>query len=374
MQHFSCENPILEAAENCEQLFTQCYDASSKVDLNQDRQRDDDRPHLIANQQGRFRLWSEYIGVYAGRKASLDYRLRDSPEVTRLVLDQLSILHFHLENIRILLGGQSKTQATSKTKTSESVVSDTSSDTESENESSASSWDEPVDIRIVRQSITRLNRLSLTIRRLSVVQRNSRATYYEEEDENGVGRVWAFHAMAQHMVTTWYPNASEIIQHRLAETMVTRRRQLLYRQSHQQKLKGQGRQQSGPKRNQFAPQTFAGITHSPSSNSRNPNMPPKSMKPVLNSKAESRDTLSTTQASTMYASKFRPDAPSSRASTALSAAVNDFGCFELPKPPKPVQGHFDFSCPYCCLVVPLKEAEEKNWKYSSTFLLYFMNP
>jgi len=351
MQHSSGENRIFEAAENCEQLFTQCYDA-------QNRQPDTGWPHLIANQHGRYRVWSENIGIYAAEKASLDYRLRDSPTVARMVLDQLSNLSFHLENIINLQSGETETQATDEMKTPEDDASDTSQDSESENESSGSIRD----IDASREAIDRLNRLSLAIRRQSVIQRNSRAAYYEEEDENGVPKVWTFNVMAQRMVITWYPNASKIIQHRLAETMTIRRRQLLYRQSHQQKLKGQGGRQNRPNRNQFVTENSAGITHSPSSNYGYSNKPTQSTKSVSSSKAESRGKLSATQASTMVESKVQFDAPSSKASTAMSAAVSDFERLEPPKPPKPSQGHSEFACPYCCMVVPIKEAEEKNWK------------
>ena len=368
MEHNPGKNPvILEAAENCEQLFIQCYDESNKAVANQDR---DGWPHLIANQQGRFRVWAENIGVYADENASLDYRLRDSPTVAKVMLGQLSTLDTHLQNIKVfLLDGDDRTQATDEIRTPESVVSDTSPDSESE-ESKPSIPDEPADIRAVRHAIDRLNRLSLTIRRQSVIQRNSRAAFYEEEDENRVEKVSAFNAMAQHMVNIWYPDASEIIQHRLAETMVIRRRQLLYRRSHQQKLRGQAGRQSRPNRNQLAPPTSTGMRHSPSSNYRNYSAPTQSLRSVSNSKAETQSKRSATHASTMYESRFYPDAASSKASTAVSAAASDFEFFELPKPPKPIQqGHTDFICPYCYMVVPLKEAEGKNWKYVSIFYL-----
>lgn len=373
MEHNSGKNPIiLEATENSEQLFTQCYDASNKAVADQDRQSYEGWTHLIENQHGRFRVWAENIGVYADGKASLDYRLRDSPNIAKLMLDQLSTLDTHLENIKILLSGDDKTRSTDETSILEIAVSDTSPDSESE-ESLASIPDEPADIRATRHSIDRLNRLSLTIRRHSVIQRNSRAAFYEEKDENEVEKVSAFNAMAQHMVNTWYPDASEIIRHRLAETMVIRRRQLLYRRRHQEKLKGQGGKPSRPKRNQLAPQTSTGMRHSPSSNYRSYDGPAKSLRSVPNSKAETQGKRSATQASTMNESKFHPDAASSKASTALSVAASDFEYFELPKPPKPIQGHSDFSCPYCYMVVPLKEADGKNWKYVTTFFLYSMN-
>lgn len=47
-------------------------------------------------QRARFLIWSANIGVFANGHASLDYRLRDSLEAKKLMLDLLSSLKNHI--------------------------------------------------------------------------------------------------------------------------------------------------------------------------------------------------------------------------------------------------------------------------------------
>lgn len=48
------------------------------------------------DQRARFEIWSSNIGIYADGHASLDYRLRDSWEAKRLMLDLLCSLKNYL--------------------------------------------------------------------------------------------------------------------------------------------------------------------------------------------------------------------------------------------------------------------------------------
>lgn len=47
-------------------------------------------------QRARFLIWSANIGIFAGGHASLDYRLRDSWEAKKLMLDILGSLKSYL--------------------------------------------------------------------------------------------------------------------------------------------------------------------------------------------------------------------------------------------------------------------------------------
>jgi hypothetical protein len=48
-------------------------------------------------QRARFLIWSANIGIFADGHASLDYRLRDSLEARKLMLDLLGSLKNHLQ-------------------------------------------------------------------------------------------------------------------------------------------------------------------------------------------------------------------------------------------------------------------------------------
>lgn len=50
------------------------------------------------DQQGRFQIWAANIGVFARGHASLDYRLRDTPDILELIMQQVSILKGHLSS------------------------------------------------------------------------------------------------------------------------------------------------------------------------------------------------------------------------------------------------------------------------------------
>jgi hypothetical protein len=51
----------------------------------------------VEDQQARFRIWAGNIGVDAEGHASLDYRLRDSPQAHSLMLELLESLQSHLQ-------------------------------------------------------------------------------------------------------------------------------------------------------------------------------------------------------------------------------------------------------------------------------------
>jgi hypothetical protein len=61
-----------------------------------------DVAEFLDTECGRFRIWADGIGVFAGGHASLDYRLRDSPPVKDLLLGQLNIVRKHLTRGKII--------------------------------------------------------------------------------------------------------------------------------------------------------------------------------------------------------------------------------------------------------------------------------
>lgn len=53
---------------------------------------------MLSDQLGRFRIWSSSIGVFAAGHASLDHRLRDAPDVRRLILHLLETVLGRFQN------------------------------------------------------------------------------------------------------------------------------------------------------------------------------------------------------------------------------------------------------------------------------------
>ena len=55
------------------------------------------RPQWTEDQLARFNIWSTSLGVFENGHASIDYRLRDHPDVLNLVVSQLDVLRVNLE-------------------------------------------------------------------------------------------------------------------------------------------------------------------------------------------------------------------------------------------------------------------------------------
>jgi hypothetical protein len=52
---------------------------------------------VVEEQQARFNIWAANIGVFANPKASLDYRLSESPEILRMIGELLDLVYRNLE-------------------------------------------------------------------------------------------------------------------------------------------------------------------------------------------------------------------------------------------------------------------------------------
>ena len=77
---------ISDRAQMCAGLFHKILSAISG------RERIDSDPELSAqidDQLGRFSIWAGNIGVFAQATASLDYRVRDIPQIKDLIVQQL---------------------------------------------------------------------------------------------------------------------------------------------------------------------------------------------------------------------------------------------------------------------------------------------
>jgi hypothetical protein len=55
------------------------------------------QPQWSEDQLARFNIWIENLGVFENGHASVDYRLRDHPDILNLVTQQLDVLKINLE-------------------------------------------------------------------------------------------------------------------------------------------------------------------------------------------------------------------------------------------------------------------------------------
>ncbi|KAL8336317.1 hypothetical protein RB601_000233 [Gaeumannomyces tritici] len=97
----SSEPPtIAKAGKQCFDLFQKCYDLGGPLNVLQ--------KSLLEDQLTRFTIWTNMMGVFAGARASMDHRLRETPEVRDTVLSVLEGLAEHLETYSMLLQSQPK--------------------------------------------------------------------------------------------------------------------------------------------------------------------------------------------------------------------------------------------------------------------------
>jgi hypothetical protein len=217
----------------------------------------------------------------------------------------------------------------------------------------------------IEKAIDRLYRLSLIIRQPSRSAQNEKAERYIMRDDEGNNNNDSFADYARHVVDHRFPDAPEFLRAKLSYDIVIRRKRFLYRQSHQRKLSGVSMFKEGDEKNdvvfdktedmestvrgytaieEISPAELSlpefpqpkGFAPSHTSASAIPTQP----LPLINALEDTRSNQSTTFTAT----------PS------LSAPV------ELPRPPKPAAGTKEFECPYCCLILPIKQSKALRWR------------
>ncbi|KAL4903147.1 hypothetical protein BDW74DRAFT_156725 [Aspergillus multicolor] len=201
------DGSISECAKLCLQLFNQCLDQFYLLSPKQQSEIDD--------QFGRFSIWLSNIGVFAPTRGSLDYRLREAPDIQRLVRRLLRTLNDQIQQYITRLGFNRPVQEFRH----ENPVS------ESESLGSLVSG--------MAEEITLMHQLSNTIRKASRDGQNEKAaTAFKilDDDGNDIGQCFMDH-FALEIIQRRFPGCDRGLQKRLAATMLLRRKRILYRRS-----------------------------------------------------------------------------------------------------------------------------------------------
>lgn len=85
------DDTIRKVSVRCLRLFAQNIDNGKTLDG-----KDEQAQSTIQNEFVRFKLWESNIGVLADVHASLDFRLREVPDVAELFLRQLDTIEERL--------------------------------------------------------------------------------------------------------------------------------------------------------------------------------------------------------------------------------------------------------------------------------------
>lgn len=213
----------------------------------------------------------------------------------------------------------------------------------------------------IEQTIDRLYRLSVAIRRPSIISQNAKAANFVIRDEDGNDYGEQFANFALTWITVQFPDAAPAIRERLARSVTLRRKRFLYRQSHQKKL-GMQSFLSPPPRVERS--TSPGLDADSTVIARTVVENPAQGTHVQHNKVPKSKLPSQTSASKV-SGKFRTDdiiePPPSRAPTVFSGAFTQHGSLPIPNPPEPLPGSKEFECPYCCMMLPMKEAGRSLW-------------
>lgn len=335
---------ILDVTRQCVALFGRAcsdrtLDASTRAD--------------IENQLGRFKIWAGTIGVFAAGKASTDARLRDDEDVKDMMIDLLLRLRRAIDAFLkpVLIEEDNDDQASGPTDSSDE--SEASLVLSIGGESSATTVESIIpshyvaSLRDIDSTISRLYRLSAVIRKPTSLHENTRvASFIEKSDDGPDASDFKFHVRWQ--IDFRFPDASDAIVDRLASAVLFRRRKLLYRERHQQKL-SQGLESAFQEEIQV-------LTTTPAAAQRSSGHTQRQSSRLLKTAASIRSSSSSIPLSATEASVVNRRALASYPRTLAGgsnytkSAVARRSQLDVPSPPKAVETK-EAICPYCFEVV-----------------------
>ena len=213
----------------------------------------------------------------------------------------------------------------------------------------------------IEEIIDRLIDLSRSIRKSGKVQSDGKGERFIPSDENGGGQRPEFLNYARLVIRREVSGASDWLQQRLIDSMLTRWSRLLYRRRHQQKLSGvvQHTEIISQDANQCKETEKEGFETKPADISATQTI----SDPVSVAK---KPAISSTYPSVKPGRE--PLIPKMSAATGLSRKARSSiqgSKLDIPKLPRSRIKKNVFECPYCCILCPEEEAIGPFWKLVS---------
>ncbi|KAI7764031.1 hypothetical protein LZL87_006413 [Fusarium oxysporum] len=190
---------ISACANDCLDSFQKCLFSAASIHPRE--------LSMVEDQFARFSSWANGIGVFAPGSASMDHRLRYAPDVTGVVIGLLESLNYRL--LKVLV----------------SII-------ESSNRGNANE-DFQKGLVDAASEISRLNKISNTIRRASKDTQALKASSFQIKDDEGNDVEDILREHFKHHICDKFPGLGEVLQDRLAQTMLLRRKRILYRRYRQ---------------------------------------------------------------------------------------------------------------------------------------------
>lgn len=329
----------------------------------------------------RFRIWAGNVGAFAPGNASIDYRLRDDPDVANIFLSMLGVLETSInrvinppiieedeDNGNLAVQPTSSSVSSSSSNPELALDSDAEADAEEllqpHSHGSTVNHDE-ARVRQANDIVDRLYRLTSAVRKPVSSNENHRVRQIIADNPEWIrGDLEDVKDHARNHMLVHFEEASSALVDRCISAAIFRRGKLCYRKRHQEKLRhvDQAQQYGDPATTSLSqdfeagPAALPSLRHIHGGNSG-----------ALHSTEKTQSRLRSIALSGTNASSVnRQKLPSYAKSTALSgitrSAVARRQQLDVPRLTNDESGREeDLECPYCFRIIQKEEAEEPRW-------------
>lgn len=328
----------------------------------------------LANILVRLKIWAGNVGVFAPDNASVDYRLRDDPDLVEVVFSMSRRLKQSLLNAvnpPLLEESDDEEKEVVHGRGDDSVSSGSSSaslDLDSNVEESDSDDDleklgpSAMFIEEANQVIHRLYRLATVFRKPQSSSENAKVQGFIKKlhEKGDVEELEDVEDHARSHIKAHFPQAPDFLVRRLVEAVVFRRMKIRYRQRHQDKL------------NQGLEMAFAGLGLEQYDKSNTTPATGLTLSGHVSGKqngGKGKDhslskprssVFSATNASSINRARFADYARSIALSGVTKAAVGRRQQLDVPPPPNN-DGQEKIECPYCLRMINQEEMTQPRW-------------
>lgn len=321
------EDLLYDLAYECESQFEELLQALEKINP------DSSIVELCSEYQQRFAIWTAYIGVFARKSQCLDARLRNFPDLQDLVARLLDILRRSLQHCLAEMAGQSEEEF--------DFISD-------DNYLPEASQLQKTALERVDDTVSRLNRLGITIRRSSNSTIDSRAKIFATGQSMD-----SFAWLCAKAVHVLYPDASQLLQDYLSQSMIHRYARMSFSRSRNQNLKARR-------------EPLPSIEETPGNEAQHIN--PLSRKlphPPVSRLPRERNTASISNLSHVDVQQITSwDRGPEEASTTFNKTSSiQVKHGNYPQPPRIDEGNNIFACEWCGEPLEKKRLSKTDWRY-----------
>ncbi|KAK1965186.1 hypothetical protein LY78DRAFT_107567 [Colletotrichum sublineola] len=297
-----------------------------------------------------FNIWVANMGVFHEGRQSVASRLRSAPQISELTQQLLVVLKHDLEK-GVLRGDKpEEDQSASESDDSSDRSSapsyrllEPSDDDEGYRLSASSS---PNTWTSIRNTITSLRPLALTLRLAGAQHRQEQIRHFKNLDRNK--QVYQlFERCARRRVDWLFPKSSKTLRERMAESVATRRARFLYLEEHQENISTLN--EPAP-----MPQQKEGYGEKEKLGALPVVQPGQQQQGTVRPSVQSSVIQSTKTVTKLDPEKLYPARSNIKPAESVSSVKIPINKFPLPPTLDP--GGTSFTCPYCFLVCPAIEA------------------